>query len=96
MAERIRSNQDATYDGLGPGAPGNCDVGPACTPDQLASDDWWRWRQSLATYLPTGTSAEIVKTPAGPGNRLDRFDIKLSWPEIGSPDPVSYTLSVQL
>lgn len=96
MAERIRSNLNATYDGLGPGVPGNCDIGPACTPDQLAKDDWWRWRQSLVTYLPTGTSAEIVKTPAGPGNRLDRFDITLSWPEIGSPDPVSYTLSVQL
>lgn len=96
MAERIRSNQNATYDGLGPGEPGNCDVGPACTPNQLASDDWWRWRQSLVTYLPTGTTAEIIKTPAGPGNRLDRFDITLSWPEIGSPEPVSYTLTVQL
>jgi type IV pilus assembly protein PilV len=96
MAERIRSNQDAGYAGIGPGQPGNCNIGPTCTPDQLAEDDWWRWRQSLDTYLPTGTIAEIVKSPAGPGNRMNRFDINLSWPEIGSPDPVSYTLSVQL
>jgi type IV pilus assembly protein PilV len=96
MAERIRSNQGAGYAGFGPGQPGNCDIGPTCTPDQLAEDDWWRWRQSLNAYLPTGTIAEIVKSPAGPGNRMNRFDISLSWPEIGSPDPVSYTLSVQL
>jgi len=96
MAERIRSNQDANYAGFGPGQPGNCNIGPTCTPDQLAADDWWLWRQSLNTYLPTGTIAEIVKSPAGPGNRMNRFDISLSWPEIGSPDPVSYTLSVQL
>jgi type IV pilus assembly protein PilV len=95
MAERIRSNQDAGYAGVGPGVNGNCNAVP-CTPDQLADDDWWRWHRELETYLPTGTVAQITKTPPGPGNPLNRFDILLSWPEIGNPDPVSFTLSVQL
>ena len=95
MSERIRSNQSAVYEGTGPGEDGNCSAIP-CTPDQIANDDWWRWRQSLDAYLPTGYLAEIVKTPAGPGDRLSRFDINLSWPEIGSAEPVSYTLSIQL
>jgi len=96
MAERIRSNQNADYEGFGPGLDGNCDIGPTCTPDELADDDWWRWRLALDTYLPTGTVAKIIKTPTGPGNRMNRFDIRLSWPEVGSPDPVSFTLSSQL
>jgi len=96
MAERIRSNRNANYAGSGPGQPGNCAVAPGCTPDQLASDDWWRWRQALDTYMPAGADAQITRTPAGPGNRMNRFDIRLSWSEVGSPDPVSYTLSTQL
>ncbi len=96
MAERIRANRTGVYVGVGPGLPGNCDIGPTCTPDQLASDDWWHWRNELNAYLPTGNTANIVQNPAGPGNRMNRFDITLGWPEVGSPDPVSYTLSVQL
>lgn len=95
MAERIRSNQDAVYAGAGPGADGNCIIND-CTPDELAGEDLWRWRRSLDAYLPNGYEARIVRTPAGPGNRMDRFDITLSWPEVGSEQPVSYTLTVQL
>jgi type IV pilus assembly protein PilV len=95
MAERIRSNQNAAYAGLGPGANGNCNTA-TCTPDQLADDDWWRWCQALNAYLPSGYTAQIIRTPGGPGNTMSRFDINLSWPEIGRPDPTSYTLTMQL
>jgi len=95
MAERIRSNQSAVYEGIGPGLIGNCSAIP-CTPDQLADDDWFRWRQSLENYLPTGSAAEIIRTQAGPGDRMDRFDITLTWTEVGSQEPISYTLAVQL
>jgi len=95
MAERIRANQGAVYAGIGPGANGNCAAAP-CTPDQLAGDDWWRWRQALDAYLPSGYVVQIERTPGGPGNTMNRFDISLSWPEVGSPDPASYTLTMQL
>jgi len=73
---------------------GNCShVGVACTPDQLADDDWWRWRGSLNKYLPGGTIAKIDESQAG---AMQRFDISLRWAEIGSKEKVSYTLSIQL
>ena len=93
MAERIRTNQDAAYAGTGPGADGNCDIAN-CTADQLADEDWWHWRRALNAYLPNGYTAEIDRTPVGPG--MNRFDISLSWPEIGRPDPAAYTLTLQL
>lgn len=104
MAERIRTNQDAVYEGNDrPGALGNCDTAlPVCTPDELADDDWFSWRQSLNDNLPVGNAALIERSLNGPGNRMDHFDITLVWPEVGNvdengdPDPVSYTLSVEL
>lgn len=98
MAERIRANREAgaSYVGVGPGQDGGCATDPGCTPAQLADDDWWRWNNQLRAYLPTGVQPVITSAPAGPGNRLTRFDIRLTWPEVGAPEPVSYTLSVQL
>lgn len=96
MAERIRSNQGGDYTGTRPGADGDCEIDPGCTPDALADDDWLRWRLLLDDSLPTGYVPEISRETAGPGNRMTRFDINLSWPEVGSQDAVSYTLSVQL
>ncbi len=98
MAERIRANRDvdAGYAGAGPGLPGNCDVGPPCTPAELADDDWLQWRTALDANLPTGYVATIDEENAGPGNRMRRFDINISWAEVGSEQPVTYTLSMQL
>jgi type IV pilus assembly protein PilV len=97
MAERIRSNQEAAgYAGTGPGVDGDCEIVGNCTPDQLAGEDWFLWRQEINAHLPTGSTATINQRLAGPGNLMNRFDIVLSWPEVGSQEPVSYTLSVQL
>jgi|ETNmetMinimDraft_26_1059896.scaffolds.fasta_scaffold04294_2 type IV pilus assembly protein PilV len=97
MAERIRANQEATgYAGTGPGADADCGIAGNCTPDQIAAEDWFLWRQEINSHLPTGSSAKIDRRLAGPDDRMHRFDIVLSWPEVGSQEPVSYTLSVQL
>lgn len=96
MAERIRANPDGGYAGTGPGRLGPCIIDSVCSPEQLADDDWWHWRDSLETNLPTGNTAEIFESQAGPGNRMQRFDITLEWPEIGNPELASYTLSMQL
>lgn len=97
MAERIRANQGqnqaADYAGNGPGQENNCHLAD-CTSAQLAEDDWDNWLASLETYLPVGAEAEITR-PA-PINGLQPLNITLRWPEIGRPDPVSYTLTVQL
>ena len=96
MAERIRANKTAVYAGTSPGQLGNCQIDPGCTAQQLAADDWWHWRAELDENLPTGYIADIVESSAGPGNRMSQFDIILRWPEMGSPELITYTLSVQL
>ena len=97
MAERIRANQGnnqgAAYAGTPPGEEGNCDD-VACTAAELAAHDWWEWRQSIEKYLPAGTEPEITRPD--PVNGLQPFNITLRWPEIGSEEDASYTLTVQL
>jgi len=96
MAERIRTNfaAEAAYAGIGPGADNACVNGAAtCTPDALAGDDWFRWLQDVNAGLPAGSSADIQVTPGLP---MTRYDITLQWPEAGQPEPVSFTLTVQL
>ena len=96
MAERIRANGPGgpAYAGTGPGADNNCVNGPAdCAPDQLAADDWFRWLRDVQARLPAGATAEIAVTP---GAATTRYAITLRWPELGRPDPTSYTLAVDL
>lgn len=97
MAERIRANQSddqgAAYAGSPPGAEGTCGD-EACTAAELAAHDWWEWRASIDKYLPAGAEPEITRPD--PVNGLQPINITLSWPEIGSAEYTSYTLTVQL
>jgi len=99
MAERIRANQDnlISYTGDGPGQNRNCQntpQGDTCSGNDMALDDWYRWRDSLNDALPAGAQATVDVQPAGAA--LNRVDIRIQWPEVGAEDPVSYTLSVYL
>lgn len=94
MADRIRANPTvpAAYAGAGPGANNNCVNGPAaCTPAQLAAEDWFWWFQDVQARLPVGAAANIVTTPiAAPP--MTQYDIVLVWPEAGQPAPANYQL----
>jgi type IV pilus assembly protein PilV len=100
MADRIRTNISArdAYAGIGPGADNACVNGPAtCNQDVMASDDWFWWLQDVKARLPAGATADIQVTPiATPGLPMTRYNITVQWPEAGQPEPVSYTLTVQL
>ena len=100
MAERIRTNINArdAYAGVGPGADNACVNGAAnCNNDALAGDDWYWWLQDVQTSLPVGAAADIQVSPiATAGEPMTRYDITLRGPETGQPEPVSYTLTVQL
>ena len=94
MADRIRANPTvpAAYAGAGPGANNNCVNGPAaCTPLQMAAEDWFWWRQDLLARLPTGAVANIVAVPLG-GLPMTTYDIVLTWPEPGQAVPATYTM----
>jgi type IV pilus assembly protein PilV len=92
MADRIRANTGGgvAYAGNGPGADNGCVNGAnACSPEQLAADDWFRWLGDVGARLPGDASAEIAVANAPP---LTQFTITLSWPETGQDDPATYTL----
>lgn len=94
MADRIRANQQAgnAYAGTGPGSDESCVNGDAdCTPEQLASDDWYSWTRQIDAQLPEGAGAEIVVAAAA----TPVYTITLQWPEIGQTEPASYSLSLQ-
>lgn len=75
MADRIRVNRGATYNGLGGsdnkcrtahyanrnGAPDNC------TKEQMAADDLWDWKQELAARLPGGKGTVCIDSTPDDG-----------------------------
>jgi len=95
MAERIRTNPSvpADYAGNGPGAENDCVNGVnACTEQELAEDDWWRWRAAMTENMPPDTAGDIAVNDAI--NGTDQYDITVTWPETGAAAPISYTLVV--
>jgi len=95
MADRIRANQAGgiAYAGAGPGADGGCVNGPDdCTAEQLAADDWFDWRNQLATQLPEGAAGEVAVDVAAPATT---YTVTVAWPEIGQEEPATYTLRLQ-
>jgi type IV pilus assembly protein PilV len=75
MADRIRVNPAATYDGVG-GADNKCRTahyanrnGAAenCTKEQMAADDVWDWKQELEARLPGGTGTVCIDSTPDDG-----------------------------
>lgn len=94
MAERIRANPEAAYEGAGPGADNACvNGGGDCAPGELAADDWFRWLADLQERLPAGASASIERDDLAP---VTQYRITVAWPEVGQEEPVTYTLAVRL
>jgi len=94
MADRIRSNPNVpvTYQGLGPGANNNCVNGPAaCTPIEIAQEDWFWWLQDVQNRLPVGATAGVVANVAVAAPAV-QYDVVLTWPEPGQVVPTSYQL----
>lgn len=94
MADRIRANPTVpgSYAGGGPGANNNCVNGAAaCTPAQVAAEDWFWWLQDLQNRLPQGAVAQVVQVPivAPP---MTQYDILIAWPEPGQPVNATYQL----
>ena len=96
MADRIRANPNAqaSYAGNGPGTVAFACVNGAarCTAEEMAQDDWFRWRQDILARLPQGATAAIQSVAVGP---LTQYEITVSWPETGQVEPATYTLVLQ-
>lgn len=95
MADRIRANPaaGAAYAGVGPGANNGCVNGVgACTPEELAADDWFTWNQAVQARLPGDPTATIAVAEAAP---LTQYTITMNWPETGQTEPAEYVLVTQ-
>ena len=99
MADRIRANPTvpASYVGAGPGANNGCVNGPvACTPAQMAQEDWFWWFQDVQNRLPQGAAAVIVVNNVPAIAPATQYDITLTWPETGQAAAANYTLRFSL
>ena len=91
MADRIRANPTAREAYEGAAADNNCAEGSACAPAALAADDVFRWQQQVAAILP-GQGTVAVD---GAGT-LRTYTITVSWAEPTEPNPLTYTLRMQI
>ncbi len=99
MADRIRANPTvpASYAGAGPGANNGCVNGPAaCTPAQMAQEDWFWWLQDVQNRLPQGAAAVIAVNNNPAVAPATQYDITLTWPETGQAAAASYNLRFSL
>ncbi|MGI9329979.1 MAG: type IV pilus modification protein PilV [Gammaproteobacteria bacterium] len=94
MADRIRANPNvpATYQGVGPGANNGCVNGLiACTPIEIAQEDWFWWLQDVQNRLPVGATAGVVANVAVAAPAV-QYDVVLTWPESGQLVANAYQL----
>lgn len=101
MADRIRANRRATdaYDmetyGGEPEDQG-C-INDACTADELAEDDLFRWKAAVEATLPGRPLPEVdVELLAEDPLETDRYLVTVSWHEAGEENASTYTLVVEV
>lgn len=94
MADRIRLNRTAQAAYAGAGVNNNCRAGGGvnCTPAQMAADDLFVWNQQVQALLPNG-QAQIQFNPA---TVPETYTIQLQWSEVGDPNPLTYSLAIQV
>lgn len=101
MADRIRANRRAavaydmeTYGGE-PEDQG-C-INDACTAEELAEDDLFRWKTAVEATLPGRPLPEVnVELTFEDPLETDRYLVTVSWHEAGEEQPSTYTLVVEV
>lgn len=97
MADRIRANRTAKaeYEAAVTSADTNANCvpgGAGCTAAQLARHDKAVWLGAIQNALPGGTGTiDCVDPAAVPAT----YTITITWSEVGSETPSSYTLTIQ-
>jgi type IV pilus assembly protein PilV len=96
IADRIRANRAAKteYDAVVTSADtdANCEPkGAGCSPTDLAHHDKAVWLGAIENSLPGGTGTIDCDDDEVPAT----YTITISWAEVGSDTPSSYTLTIQ-
>ncbi len=99
MADRIRANPRAGNAYEAAGADNAC-VGLAadCNRQQMAADDLFRWSQELAQLLPDDGNVATAQGTVQVDDTTEPFTyvINVTWIEPSEPQPLSYTLTMQI
>ena len=87
LLESMRANPTpvalAAYDAAGEGVgTNNTCAAIVCSPDLLAQEDIFWWRQNLTAELPGATTTTVVTyTPANPPSRMATVQVDVNWSE---------------
>jgi type IV pilus assembly protein PilV len=99
LGERIRANRAAGHAyALGAGttaaAPaGECAVGDACDPSEVAALDLYQWQQDVLAALPAAVASVQVAPVSGlPANA---YAISIRWAQPGDAEAAAFVLRVQ-
>jgi len=99
MADRIRSNPRAGNAYEGAAADNEC-VGTAadCGRAEMAADDLFRWSLELAQLLPDDGDVDTAQGTVAVDDTTEPFTytINVTWVEPAEPQPLSYTLTMQI
>jgi type IV pilus assembly protein PilV len=101
MADRIRANRAAaaaydidTY--AGEPEDQGC-INAACTAEELAEDDLFRWQAAVEATLPGRPLATIdVQLIEADPIETDRYTVTVTWHEAGEEVATAYTLVVEV
>jgi len=110
ILESIRSNTTAlasyasdTADvGIDNGCTQTTIAAVDCSPDELARDEIFRWKNSLVEALPdnAGTTASVLVTPPVPPSTLTTIAVTVNWterdPETGNAANMNYSATIQM
>ncbi len=94
MMDRVRANPAGQAAYAGPAGLNNCvNNNNDCTSLEMAQHDLQLWQDEIAARMPPGTAADIEFLPGGV---VDTYRIRITWPEAGHADPLSYILVARL
>lgn len=96
MADRIRSNPSGGLAYADAGSDNVCqNVNNSCSAAEIAQEDKLNWETDISEHLPPDADGTIT-VGLGAGGATTIYTIDLSWPEAGFPEPLTYTLLVEL
>jgi type IV pilus assembly protein PilV len=101
MADRIRANRRAVdayaMDTYGGEPEDQGCINDACTPEELAEDDLFRWQAAVEATLPGRPTPEVdVEFEELDAEDADRYIVTVRWHEAGEEQPSAYTLVVEV
>ena len=96
MADRIRSNPSGGPAYADAGSDNSCLNGnKQCSADEIAQEDKLNWETDITDHLPADADGTVT-VGLGAGGATTIYTIDLSWPEVGFPEPLTYSLLVEL